>query len=174
MLKSILVAGFGGQGVQFTGRLLALAGMYSGKNVTHLPSYGPEMRGGTSNCCVNISDEEIGSPAISQLDMLIAMNQPALNKFAPIVKPGGVIVADDSMVVDKCAREDVSVVYIPATKLALDKELRGAANVIMVGRLIAETGLYTKDEIVNAMAKAVRPEFLEANKVALDTGVTYR
>ena len=114
----ILIAGFGGQGVLFLGKLIAYAGVLKGKQVTWLPSYGPEMRGGTANCAVILSDGPIGSPIVSEPDVLIAMNLPSFSAYEQKVRPGGTIVLDASLIPDARARTDVSYRALPATRLA--------------------------------------------------------
>jgi len=172
-MKSIILAGFGGQGILFAGRQLALTGMYLGKNVTWMPSYGAESRGGTSNCTVIISDEEIGSPIVANPDILFAMSAPAYKKFAPRIAPGGIIINDSSMINEKCGREDISEYYIPATALAYDNNMQMAANVIMLGKLLKITGVFTPEELVDSMCKSIpeaRKDLLEQNIKALDIG----
>lgn len=114
----ILIAGFGGQGVLFAGKFLAYKGLCEGRQVSWLPSYGPEMRGGTANCSVTLSDEPIGSPIITRPDILIAMNLPSLDKYEDAVKPGGQIYVDSSLIEREIGRNDVSVYRIPATRMA--------------------------------------------------------
>ncbi|NLL94518.1 MAG: 2-oxoacid:ferredoxin oxidoreductase subunit gamma, partial [Thermoplasmatales archaeon] len=136
----ILLAGFGGQGVLFAGKVIAYAGLMEGKEISWLPSYGPEMRGGTANCSVCISDRPIGSPLVVNPDVLVAMNLPSLEKFEKDVVPGGLIIVDSSLIDRKVGRDDVRVVYLPASKLAEENGLRGAANMVIVGRLFKEIG----------------------------------
>ncbi|MCQ2424458.1 MAG: 2-oxoacid:acceptor oxidoreductase family protein, partial [Clostridia bacterium] len=120
MTLSFLFAGFGGQGILFAGKQLAKTAMYENKQVSWLPSYGPEMRGGSANCSVIISDEEIGSPLVNSPDILVALNRPSFDKFASKVKPGGTLLVDSTLVNVKCDRTDINVVYVPATGLAND------------------------------------------------------
>ena len=173
MMKSIILAGFGGQGILFSGRQLALTGMYLNKNVTWMPSYGAESRGGTSNCTVIISDEEIGSPIIANPDILFAMSSPAYKKFAPRLAPGGIIITDSTMVAEKSGRDDISEYSVPATALAYDNDLASTANVIMLGKLLKITGIFKPDEVIESMRKSIpdsRKDRLEANIKALDIG----
>ena len=114
----ILIAGFGGQGVLFAGKFLAYKGLCEGRQLSWLPSYGPEMRGGTANCNVVLSDEPIGSPIVTSPDILIAMNLPSLDKFEDAVVPGGAIFVDSTLIERKVKRDDVRVFYIPATQMA--------------------------------------------------------
>ena len=132
----ILIAGFGGQGVLFAGKFLAYKGLVEDKQVSWLPSYGPEMRGGTANCSVILSDSPVGSPIITNPDVLVAMNLPSLQKFVDSVVPGGQIYVDSSLIDAKVERTDVEVFYIPATQLAKEQKLGNLANMILVGSLL--------------------------------------
>jgi 2-oxoglutarate ferredoxin oxidoreductase subunit gamma len=175
-MKSIILAGFGGQGILFAGRQLALTGMYLNKNVTWMPSYGAESRGGTSNCTVIISDDGIGSPIVAKPDIVFAMTMPAYRKFAPRVAPGGIIVSNSSLVDESCGRDDVTEYSIPATALAYDNDMQLAANVIMLGKLLKVTGIFKPEEVVETLRKSVsesRKEMLELNIKALNIGFTH-
>ena len=132
----ILIAGFGGQGVLFAGKFLAYKGLCEGRQLSWLPSYGPEMRGGTANCSVILSDEPIGSPIITTPDTLIAMNLPSLDKYEPTTVPGGKIYVDSTLIKRKVQRDDVTAFYIPATQMASDSELTTLANMINAGKAI--------------------------------------
>ena len=125
MTTQILLAGFGGQGILFAGKVAAYAGLMDGKEISWLPSYGPEMRGGTANCSVCLSDQAIGSPLVVNPNVLIAMNLPSLDKFVDAVEPGGTILVDSSLISKKVQREDVKTYYIPATTLAEEHGLKG-------------------------------------------------
>jgi 2-oxoglutarate ferredoxin oxidoreductase subunit gamma len=176
MMKSLILAGFGGQGILFAGRQLALTGMYENKNVTWLPSYGAESRGGTSNCTVIISDEEIGSPVVVNPDILFVMSMPAYRKFAGKIAPGGVIIADSAMIKETCGRDDIKEYLIPATSIAYDNNMQKSANVIMLGKLIKITGLFTQDELIDSMRKSIpesKKDLLELNIKALDIGFNH-
>ncbi|MBR5278881.1 MAG: 2-oxoacid:acceptor oxidoreductase family protein [Clostridia bacterium] len=175
-MSAILLAGFGGQGILFAGKQLVLAGMKIGKEISWLPSYGPEMRGGTCNCSVNIDDEPIGSPLVTAPDILIAMNKPSLLKFEGKVVKDGVIIIDSSLVDVKTSRDDVNAYYIPATQLANDAGISKLANVIVLGYLIKKTGLYDADyfmECIKASAPKAKPELGELNAKALQIGYDY-
>ena len=139
MMNQILIAGFGGQGVLFAGKFLAYKGLIEGKQVSWLPSYGPEMRGGTANCSVIVGDEPIGSPIVNAPNTLIAMNLPSLQKYENAVVPGGLILVDSSLIAEKVARTDVKVCYVPATKLANDSGFSTLANMILIGKLLKES-----------------------------------
>ncbi len=175
MKKSILLAGFGGQGVLFAGKLLATCAMMEGKHVSWMPAYGPEMRGGTANCAVNISDEEIGSPQVTKPDILIALNQPSYDKFEGSVVKGGLIVADSGLVdLDNSnKRDDVTLAAISATKLANENELQSLANIISVGQMLKHTDLFPIETIEKAIDKIVpasKGHLIVGNKKAVAFG----
>ena len=175
-MSAILLAGFGGQGILFAGKQLVLAGMKADKQVSWLPSYGPEMRGGTCNCSVNIDDEPIGSPLVTTPDILIAMNKPSLLKFEGRVAVGGTIVIDSALIDVKTSRDDINACYIPATQMANDAGFPKLANVIILGYLIKKTGLYDYDyfmECIKASAPKAKPELGELNAKALEMGYNY-
>ncbi|MBP5160389.1 MAG: 2-oxoacid:acceptor oxidoreductase family protein [Lachnospiraceae bacterium] len=161
-----LLAGFGGQGILFAGKVMAYAGLIENKEISWLPSYGPEMRGGTANCSVVISDESIGSPLVVNPDVLIAMNLPSLDKFENEVVPGGTIIVDSSIISKKVDRTDVKAYYVEATKLAEDNGLKGLANIILVGKMLKELGFVSPEAIDKAIDKCVPPK--KADKVALN------
>jgi len=176
MTTQILLAGFGGQGILFAGKFLAYAGMIEGRQVSWLPSYGPEMRGGTANCSVIISDVPIGAPIVLEPDILIAMNGPSFGRFAPSIKAGGILLADSSLVTETSAREDIQAFYIPATQMASDQEMPGLANMILLGKMLRETNLIAPETVEAAMAKSVPPrkqDLLEKNLRAISCGVNY-
>ena len=152
-----ILAGFGGQGILFMGKAIAYAGLLEGREVSWLPSYGPEMRGGTANCSVCVSDDPIGCPLVTAPDALIVMNQPSFEKFVPTVKPGGVIVVESSIVSSKAERGDVTVFYIPATTLAEQSGLKGLGNLILTGKLLAATGFCELETMEKVMEKIVPP-----------------
>ena len=168
------VAGFGGQGLLFLGRLLAEAGMRQNFHVSWLPSYGPEMRGGTANCQVNISTTEIGSPLVSAPTVLIAMNRPSLDKFESEVESDGLVLYDSSLIDRPPARDDVEVLALPATEIA-DKLGSGkAANMVALGALIGKTNLLEKDVLIEAMrARTRKTELLDINVRAVEAGFEF-
>lgn len=135
---NIIFAGFGGQGVLFAGKVTAYAGLLLGKELSWLPSYGPEMRGGTANCSVCISDRPIGSPLVTAPNVLVAMNLPSLDRFIDAVEPGGTVILDSSLIEKRVERQDLRVCYVPSSALAEEKGLGGLANMILTGRLFAE------------------------------------
>jgi len=174
--EEIIIAGFGGQGILSAGRILAYAGMLEGKNVSWLPSYGPEMRGGTANCNVIISEEPVGSPILNTATTLIVMNGPSLDKFEKAVVPGGTIITDSSLVERKPSRNDVDICQIPATMLASDMGNLTFANIILLGKLIKKTGIVSKENFAEAL-KHILPEkkhYLIPEEIkALEIGMDY-
>ena len=173
---SIIAAGFGGQGILFAGKQLALAGMYLEKQVTWLPSYGPESRGGTSNCTVIISDEEIGSPVTKNPDILMVMNTPSYVKFHDSIAKGGYLICNSSLISEKSNRDDINKYYIPATAIAYENDMPKLANVIMLGKLISATHIFTPNELIMSMEKTIaksKRDLLEANIKALNIGYEY-
>ena len=176
MNKEILIAGFGGQGILFSGKFLAYEGLIDGKEVSWLPSYGPEMRGGTANCSVILSDEPVGSPIVSNPDILVAMNLPSLDKYEDAVVPGGMIFVDSTLIERKVKRDDVKVFYIPATQLAQQMQAPTLANMIITGKLIAESGMIKTESIEQTLGKIVsakRANLLEVNLKAIKCGMEY-
>ena len=170
---NILYAGFGGQGVLFAGKVLAYAGLMEGLEVSWLPSYGPEMRGGTANCSICLSDRPIGSPLVTQPDVLVALNLPSLDKFVDAVVPGGIIIVDSSLIDKKVERDDVKVFYVPATSLAEENGVKGLANIITVGKLFQETHFVEEESLLKAIEKCVPPrkaQMVEFNKKAIAIG----
>ncbi len=172
----ILIAGFGGQGVLFAGKALAYTGLKNGMEVSWLPSYGPEMRGGTANCSVTLSDTPIGSPIVDKPDVLIAMNLPSLEKFYNDTEKGGFVIYDSSLISEFENREDITTCGIPATKLASDNALEGLANMIIMGKVIKETNVLTLEQIKSSLAQMVpakKAELLEKNVKAIELGYNY-
>lgn len=177
MQQEVIIAGFGGQGVLFSGQLLAYAGMDAGKAVTWIPSYGPEMRGGTANCTVVISDEEIGSPFVMNPTAVIAMNLPSLDKYEHLVKKGGVLVVNASMVNREVTREDITVVSIPANDIAEAIGSKRATNMIMLGALLGNLDLLSLEALEAALEDHLperHKKFLPANKEALRQGAAFK
>ena len=177
MTNEYLIAGFGGQGLLFAGKFLVNKGMMEGKEVSWLPSYGPEMRGGTANCSVIISDDPVGSPIVSKPNVLMVMNLPSLDKYENDVKAGGKIFVDSSLIGRKVERTDVDVYYVPTTQLASDNGLTGLANMILIGKLMKELGQFDDEEAVAASLKKVvsvkHPEMYDKNLSALKLGRDY-
>jgi 2-oxoglutarate ferredoxin oxidoreductase subunit gamma len=171
---NMLLAGFGGQGVLFAGKVIAYGGLIDDKEISWLPSYGPEMRGGTANCSVCVSDRPIGSPLVVNPNVLIAMNLPSLDKFIDDVVPGGIVIIDSTMISKKVDREDVQVFYVPASKLAEENDLKGLANIILVGKLFQECGFCSREALDKAIEKCVPPRkahLLPANIKAIEIGM---
>ena len=176
MTTQILITGFGGQGILFSGKFLAYKAMMENKQVSWLPSYGPEMRGGTASCSVIISDEPIGSPIVTKPDVLIAMNLPSFDKYESAVVPGGLILVDSTLIERKAVRDDVRTVYIPATQMASDEGVTTLANMIVVGKLIRECDAISHENLTDALAKVVSArhrEMLDFNLKALELGYSY-
>ncbi len=153
----MIISGFGGQGILFAGKVLAYAAMLANKHLSWLPSYGPEMRGGTANCHVIISDEPVGSPIIAEPDILVAMNAPSLDKFEGTVAENGAVFSDKTLIERKCVRDDIEAVYVEATKIAADIGAAGLANMVMLGAVIKKTGMFTADIIKKAIEHALPP-----------------
>ena len=173
----ILIAGFGGQGILFSGKFLAYKGLLDDIQVSWLPSYGPEMRGGTANCNVILSDSPVGSPIITTPDVLIAMNLPSLQKYVDAVAPGGQIYVDSSLIDAKVEREDVEVFYIPATQMAKDNGIGTLANMIIVGHLLENNSELSFDGTSDVVEKLVPPKkaaLKELNMKALALGRDYK
>ena len=177
MTRELLFAGgFGGQGLLFSGKVLAYKGLIENKNVSWLPSYGPEMRGGTANCSVILSDDPVGAPIIANPDVLVAMNLPSLDKYESKVKPGGTIFVDSSLIERKVERDDVDVYYIPATKLAGENGAPTLANMILMGKLLQVFGEYDEEYVKKALGKCIsarHADLLDLNLKCMEIGRDY-
>ena len=172
----ILFAGFGGQGVLFAGKFLAYKGLVQDMQVSWLPSYGPEMRGGTANCSVILSDTPVGSPIITNPDVLVAMNLPSLQKFVNDVVPGGIIILDSTLIGAKVEREDVTVCYVPATQMAKDAGYPTLANMILTGKVLKESGCAAwggNKETLEAFIPAKKAGLIDVNCQALQAGYDF-
>ena len=172
----ILIAGFGGQGVLFAGKFLAYKGLTEDMQVSWLPSYGPEMRGGTANCSIVLSDSPVGSPIITTPDVLVAMNLPSLQKFVDTVAPGGKIFVDSTLIDMKVERTDVEVFYIPATQLAKDAGFGSLANMILTGKVLKECDAVPfegNQQTLEAFIPAKKANLIDANCKALQIGYDY-
>lgn len=170
----MICAGFGGQGVLTIGKFIAQAGMKEGKNVSWLPSYGPEMRGGTANVSTVVADNPIASPIVSFPDVLVALNQPSLDKFGPSVRPHGLIIMDNGMCPHGTKREDVNIISAPLSKIAIEIGSIRVLNMLAIGVLIGKTGIIkfeTIEEDLNAFLKAKNPDLLEQNLTAIKRGI---
>jgi len=169
----VIVAGFGGQGVLLLGQVLAYAGMVEGKEVSWLPSYGPEMRGGTANCTVVLSDTEIGSPVVSQPSCVIALNLPSMEKFEPMLKPGGRLIINTSLIDKKAERADIEVVEVPATEIANELGSGRVANMVALGAFVQQTKAVDFTTLEEALKKVLpqrRHELIPLNLQAIQRG----
>ena len=172
----ILIAGFGGQGVLFAGKFLAYKGLVQNKQVSWLPSYGPEMRGGTANCSVILSDMPVGSPIITTPDVLVAMNLPSLQKFVDTVAPGGKIIIDSTLIDAKVERTDVEVFYIPATQMAKDAGFATLSNMILTGKVLKEIDIVAFEgnkETLESFIPAKKAGLIDMNLKALQIGYDF-
>ena len=177
MTHSYLIAGFGGQGLLFAGKFLAYKGLLENKEVSWLPSYGPEMRGGTASCSVIIGDEPVGSPIVEHPDVLMVMNLPSLNRYEQAVQPGGTIFVDSTLVERKVERSDVKAIYIPATRLVVENNMTTLANMILTGKILEEMGEFDADGVQAALKKVVsakHPEMFDLNLKALQIGRDFK
>lgn len=171
---NILLAGFGGQGILFAGKVMAYAGLMDEKEISWLPSYGPEMRGGTANCSICLSDKPIGSPLVVNPNVFVAMNLPSFDKFINSVEPNGTVLIDSSRISKKVERTDLNVFYVPASELAEKNGINGLANIILVGKLFKEIGFCSKDALDKAIVKCIparKADMLELNKKAIQLGM---
>ena len=176
MKHQFLIAGFGGQGLLFAGKFIVNKGMLEGREVTWLPSYGPEMRGGTANCSVIVSDDPVGSPIVDHPDVLMVMNRPSLDKYEAAVQPGGMIFVDSTLIDRKVERADVTTFYVPATAMASESGITTLANMILTGKILKELGQFDMEGVENALRRVVsakHPEMYEVNLKALTMGRDY-
>jgi len=173
---NLLIAGFGGQGVLFAGKFLAYGALMQDRQVSWLPSYGPEMRGGTANCSVIISDDPVGSPIISEPDHLIVMNLPSFEKYQNAVTPGGVILLDATLIAARPTRTDVMTFALPATQMAADAGLDGLANMVLMGKFLKECypeGFAIMEKMLEKVVPPKKAHLIEANLRALKLGAEY-
>lgn len=173
MEEKLIIAGFGGQGVMAMGQLLTYSGMIEDKNVSWLPSYGPEMRGGTANCNVTISSDPVGSPVVVEATTVIVLNLPSLDKFEDNVIPGGNLLINSSLIERRSERDDVNVYYIPANDIAMELGSVRAANMVLLGALIEITGVIKVESVVEAFGKVfgeTKAHLLPMNMKALNKG----
>ena len=174
--RQLLFSGFGGQGILFAGKFIAYKGLTDEKQVSWLPSYGPEMRGGTASCSVIVSDEPVGSPIVSTPDVLIAMNLPSLDKYENAVAKGGIIIMDSSLIERKVLRDDVTVYAVPATQLASDNGMPTLANMILVGKLLKALDDFSEESVTAALKKVIsakRADMMDINRKAMQIGADY-
>ncbi len=171
--EETIISGFGGQGALFAGQLLAYSGMAEAMHVTWIPSYGPEMRGGTANCTVIVSDEEIGAPIIRYPTCAVVLNLPSMKKYEPLVKPGGVLIVNESLVDIQSARDDIRVITLPASDIATALGNPRMANLVALGALAQATGLVALETVaaqLEAHLSERQRKWLEPNKAALQKG----
>ncbi len=170
-LKRIIVAGFGGQGVLLIGQMIAYAAMYADKEVTWMPTYGPEMRGGTANCTVCVSDDPIASPVVTECDILVAMNGPSLEKFGPMLVPGGDLYINSTVIKDEVPRDDINVYYVDTTKIAEEKVGNAkTGNMVMLGAVLRKSGVVdieVMDKVFEYKMTGEKAKLIPANKQAL-------
>ena len=169
------MSGFGGQGLMFIGKLLAYSAMKEGRQVTWIPSYGPEMRGGTANCTVVISSEEIGSPVIPHPRTVIVMNNPSLETFEPKLRSSGLLLLSSSLVNTRPTRKDVRIVAVPASEIAKSAGTEGSANMVMLGAYVAITRVVTKESVIKGLKElfAKKIDLFEANVRAFEEGMKF-
>jgi 2-oxoglutarate ferredoxin oxidoreductase subunit gamma len=173
MQNDVIIAGFGGQGVLLIGKMLAYAGMRDGREVSWLPSYGPEMRGGTCNCTVVIADRPVGSPVVQHPRAVLAMNLPSLDKFEPLLRAGGVLLINSSLIHREAQRGDLTVIKVPATEIANELANPRGANMVALGAYIGATGAVSVEAVETLVAEtfAAKPKIVEANLQALRRGI---
>jgi 2-oxoglutarate ferredoxin oxidoreductase subunit gamma len=175
-MAEMIFAGFGGQGVMSMGMMVAYAGMIEEKNVSWIPSYGPEMRGGTANCAVVVTAEEIGSPIITEPDVVVAMNLPSMNKFEPMLKPGGLLIYNSSLIEREGGRDDITVIGVPANQLATELGNSRVANMVVMGTLLAKTKAVGTESIKKALRQVLpshRHDLLGINEEAIKRGAEF-
>ena len=175
MSHDIIMAGFGGQGIMVMGQLLAYAGMIEDKHVSFIPSYGPEMRGGTANCSVIVTDEIVGSPIVTEPNFVVAMNLPSLDKFEPLIQTGGILMINSSLIQKEVSRTDITIYKVPANELAQEIGNPKVANMIILGAIVAASEAVRSESVLQAFAKmfSKKPQLVEINKSALQKGADY-
>ena len=174
MEKRMIIAGFGGQGVLLIGQLIAYAGMLADKEVSWMPSYGPEMRGGSANCAVVVSDEPVASPKVEEADLVIAMNRPSMELFEKALVPGGELIYNSSLIDVKPTRQDIQVVAVPCNDIANDLGSLRSTNMVMLGAYAGVTGEYSVDTLMGALRHKLGPskeKFMPANQKAIEAGM---
>jgi len=171
--QQIIFAGFGGQGILSMGKFLAYAGMDANLNVSWLPSYGPEMRGGTANCSVILTDEGIGSPIVTKADSIVVMNRPSLEKFEDVVEANGLVILDSDLVDVMPTRTDLEVIAIPAQTIAQELGSKTIANMVLLGALVKKTGIVSIEALLDSLKAHGKEKFFEINKKAIERGIEY-
>ena len=173
MVHEIIFAGFGGQGVLLMGQLVAYAAMSEGREVSWFPSYGAEMRGGTANCAVVVSEARVGSPVVSEPTALVTLNRPSLERFLPMLRPGGVLIYNSSLIETVPERSDITIVAVPANEIAGELGESRVANMVALGALLGRTKVVSTENVMAALAKALpkhRQNLLPVNRLALERG----
>lgn len=173
-MEKMILAGFGGQGIMSMGKMMAYAGMVEGNNVTWMPSYGPEMRGGTANCNVIVSEKEIAAPMVDKATVAVVMNKPSMDKFEHRVAPGGKLFVNSSLIDMKSERDDIDVYYIPASDMANELGNVRVANMILLGAVLSETGVIKKETMPDAMNWVLgkgKAHLIEINEKAIEKGI---
>lgn len=173
MYQGVIMAGFGGQGVVSGGILMTYSGMIDGKNVTFFPAYGAEMRGGTANCSVVISTDEVASPVVAYPDSILILNEPSLAKFEPTLKPGGLLFINSSLVDSRSKRDDIETIEIPANSIAVELGNIKCANMVMVGAFVKKTGAIDVEAVKKSVGKVyvrANDKILEMNRKAIQAG----
>lgn len=176
MREQLIIGGFGGQGILFIGQLLGYAATLEGKEVTYLPSYGPEMRGGTANCTVTIFDGRIMSPLAPNPSSVIVMNLPSLDRFEPTLKPGGLLVVNSSMVNRKPRRSDIRALEVPANQIAEELKNTRLASIVALGCYVNASKIVTPDSVISALPKMLKEErekLIPANAEAFKAGLVW-
>jgi 2-oxoglutarate ferredoxin oxidoreductase subunit gamma len=171
--KSLIAAGFGGQGLLMLGQLVAYTGIAEGRNVSWIPSYGPEMRGGTANCCVIVSDDEVGAPVVSVADVIVVMNQPSFEKFKDDVKPGGILLYNSNLIKPEAVKSDIKLIAVPANAIATEAGSDKVANIAMLGAVVEASGIVSDKACVETLKEKLgkkKPEFLPMNMTAYEKG----
>ena len=174
MNQEMIFAGFGGQGVMLMGQILAYAGMMEGQQVSWFPAYGPEMRGGTANCSVIIGDEVVGTPIVTEPKVVVAMNLPSLDKFEPQLSAGGILLINSSLIERAAKRSDVKVQLIPCNDIAKELGNPKVANMVMVGAIVAASGVVKIESVLQVLAKKIfknKPEVMQLNEQAIRRGM---
>jgi 2-oxoglutarate ferredoxin oxidoreductase subunit gamma len=174
MNQEMIFAGFGGQGVMLMGQILAYAGMMEGQQVSWFPAYGPEMRGGTANCSVIIGDEAVGTPIVTEPQVVVAMNLPSLDKFEPHLAAGGILLINSSLIERSAKRSDVKALLVPCNDIAKELGNPKVANMVMVGAIVAASGVVKIESVLQVLAKKIfknKPEVMQLNEQAIRRGM---
>lgn len=174
MNREMIFAGFGGQGVMLMGQILAYAGMLEGQQVSWIPAYGPEMRGGTANCSVIIGDEQVGTPIVTEPSVVVAMNLPSLDKFESMLMPEGALLINSSLIERKAHRTDVKSILVPCNDIAKELGNLKVANMVMVGAIVAASGVVSVESVISVLSKKIfknKPEVMPLNEQAIRRGM---